>query len=556
MHRTACFGRCPIYTIELKGGGQAHYHGDNFTLVHGDHDFSLPTEAIQCLVADFRTIDFWSLADRYAAQVTDLQATVLTLEIGGHKKSLIDYGGDMVGMPASVTDMENAIDAAASGPWALGDATTVASLKAEHLDFRSAQAADILARAAELDKPEVALDLLAAGARPIGHGVSMDGPLGLNPIESAARNGRAPLVRALIAAGVFEQGEAGLKERALLAAVANGDSEIVAEILKQNPNVDGRTDDGTTALMEVDPESNDPPVTGAAEHQVSIARQLLAAGADARLLNEAGKSALFDLDNPDIVRLMVKAGAVLEQRNSAGETPLISAQSDAAAMALIEAGADVTIHDDKGEGLWAQATENKWPRVLAYLAAHGTVHGSPKPRPVSWPPRLKALIRRRFDFHSREAVLMLGRAASEGRDRLALGLLAAGVPANQVSGGASYDDTTAIKIASAAGDIGLVRALIAAGALRGAPYHAGENALIAAVAAPYPDVVSVLCAAGVDVNAHDSLGATALTSVGGDEKQRAASLQTIRILLAAKAAPGLRTVAARPRSIAPRARRS
>jgi ankyrin repeat protein len=141
---------------------------------------------------------------------------------------------------------------------------------------------------------------------------------------------------------------------------------------------------------------------------------------------------------------------------------------------------------------------------------------------------------------------MLIRAANEGRDQLVLDLLAAGAPANQVTGDLKYLDTpSALIAASLAGKVALVRALIAGGALTDAPYHASEAALMAAVKTPYPVVVAELLKTGLDVNAINDMGTNPLVSVGSklpdkDEDEphwRAASVETTRLLLAAKADP-------------------
>ena len=363
-------------------------------------------------------------------------------------------------------------------------------------------------------------------------------------VEAAAEHGRADLVRALIRAGAFPADQPGIKEASLNAAVTSGDVATVSEILAQRPDVNARNRDGTTPLMG-SPYSPPDPSPDLLHRHAEIIRLLLAAGADVRLRDADNRNAPFGADGAEMVEVLVKAGASLETRDKSGDTPLLDANSDDGAMALIAAGADISAVDDNGDGLFDRATENRWPRCLAYLAAHP---GSPrvaKSAPEAWPPSLPVLVARHFDFHSRQAVVMLIRAANEGRDKLDLDLLAAGVAPNQVSDAGESDDArSAVGAAARQGKLELVRSLIAAGAFNDAPYHAKESALFEAARSAHTEVVSELLAAGADVNARDGDGDTALMLVVGktppdgaakEAAWKAASAETIRRLIVANA---------------------
>lgn len=549
LMRSGCYGTCPSYVVEISGDGKALYRGGQFTLTSGDHTFSVPTDTARCLLENFRSADFWSLARVYSAPVSDNPTAVVTLEIGGRKKSVTDYVGRWVGMPADVTALEDAIDSAAANRWVIGDAATIGDLKAEHFDFHSRTAANMLANAAELDNPDIALALLAEGAPVNGHAFSREdtpaGPRGPTAVEAAAEHGRADLVRALIRAGAFPADQPGIKEASLNAAVTSGDVATVSEILARRPDVNARNRDGTTPLMG-SPYSPSDPSPDLLHRYAEIIRLLLAAGADVRLRDVDNRNALFGADGAEMVEVLVKAGASLETRDNSGDTPLLDANSDDGAMALIAAGADISAVNDKGDGLLEEATENKWPRCLAYLAAHP---GSPrvaKSAPEAWPPSLPALVARHFDFHSRQAAVMLIRATNEGRDKLVLDLLAAGVAPNQVSDAGESDDArSAVGAAARQGKLELVRSLIAAGAFNDAPYHAKESVLFEAAGSAHAEVVSELLAAGADVNARDGVdGKTALMLVlektepddaSKEAAWKAASAETIRRLIVANA---------------------
>jgi hypothetical protein len=41
LERTACYGTCPAYSVEIRGDGSVHYDGRAFVAVRGDHSESI-----------------------------------------------------------------------------------------------------------------------------------------------------------------------------------------------------------------------------------------------------------------------------------------------------------------------------------------------------------------------------------------------------------------------------------------------------------------------------------------------------------------------------------
>jgi ankyrin repeat protein len=415
LARGPCYGTCPVYSLELRGDGRGTYKGDGFVLVSGVHHFSVPPGTVRCLVEDFRAAAFWSLANEYSADVTDMSTIAVSLQIGGETKTVTDYVGRAAGMPASVTGLEAAIDAAAPAQrWTVGDAGTAPALAADGFDFRSDEGAALLAEAARRSPDEVVLALIERGAPTAGRigerplevsRVSMRGAAP-SPIESAVTRGRLVVVQALIAHGALGALNTDQANRLLFRAAASGNVEVLREILKLSPDVNARTSDGWTTLMAAagapDPASvEDLLKRGVAtntqdrrgktalmavsragsgeddatlpQSKTEVVRLLLAAGADPRLKDDDGETALFYAATGDIVRMLVKAGAPVEGHNGIGYTPLISAGSDDAAMALIEAGADIRAVEDDGRTVVDSAKQGKWTRTLEYLHAHGMI---------------------------------------------------------------------------------------------------------------------------------------------------------------------------------------
>jgi hypothetical protein len=111
--RTPCFGRCPSYTVEIKGNGTVIYTGNASVAVTGKQQRTISQASVHRLFEKFRAADyFWSL-DNYSARVSDLSTAQTRIEFDGRQKQVIDYGGRMVGMPKELADLESAIDEAA-----------------------------------------------------------------------------------------------------------------------------------------------------------------------------------------------------------------------------------------------------------------------------------------------------------------------------------------------------------------------------------------------------------------------------------------------------------
>jgi ankyrin repeat protein len=368
MGRTYCTDNCPIYTVEIQGDGAGVYRGDRWVLVKGEHPFRVPPETVQCLVEAFRASDFWSLAPSYSTHTAYEAVVAIRLEIGGQAKTVEEEHGLLVGMPEAVARLEAAIDAAGTGRYAYGDGRTVAALRAEGFDFRSRAAAKMLIWAADASSDEVVLDLIAAGA-PVNQAViDSDTLAGNTAAETAAHRGRLGVVKALVAAGAFVRAPYRSQEAALVAAAKGAHPEVAAELLKGLPDVNARDARGRLALLEaasdINPEDDEAKWIA---RKLAVVRLLLTAGADARLSDDAGKTALHRASSPEEVRLLLAAGAMLEARNEQGETPLLATVDDDVALALVEAGADVNAKDSSGETI----AKHDLPKTLSWLRAHG-----------------------------------------------------------------------------------------------------------------------------------------------------------------------------------------
>lgn len=118
LSRSGCFGSCPSYTVTLQGNGRVDYWGGQYVSIAGPQNVRVPPTTVAALLAKFRTDNFLGLNGSYRVEATDLPTYVLTLRLGARSKVVEDYGGEMIGMPGVVTDLENAVDKASdSARW-------------------------------------------------------------------------------------------------------------------------------------------------------------------------------------------------------------------------------------------------------------------------------------------------------------------------------------------------------------------------------------------------------------------------------------------------------
>ncbi|WP_394761065.1 DUF6438 domain-containing protein [Phenylobacterium sp.] len=369
LARSGCFGNCPSYTVAVRGDGTGVYEGGRFVLVYGKHKFQVEPAQVACLLQLFRDADFWSLSDSYSAQITDNPHYQVRLSIGGRTKMVSDYAGEMVGMPASVTALEDAVDALGARRWVLGDASTQAALRGEGFDFKSFAGAKLLAMAVISAPDEMVFGLLAEGTPIDGHAEGFSaGPDGLTPLQGAAREGRARVAATLIKAGALASASPDAKAALLRIAVESGDPATVREILAAGAQINQQSNQDHPPITLVwssrytDSRFSNRDVAG-------VIRVLLSAGADPRAHDENLRTALHFADGADGITLLLKAGGELEAHDGLGRTPLLSAQSDEAAVALIQAGANVRAKADNGETFEVIAKRQKFTNALALLRA-------------------------------------------------------------------------------------------------------------------------------------------------------------------------------------------
>jgi len=385
LRRSGCYGDCAVYSVELRGDGEVRFNGARFVLMTGEQRARVDPRIVGCLLDDFRTVDFWSLRPRYAAPAFDLPTYEVTLKIGGQTRTVIDYAGRMVGMPAGVTALEDALDSAAgAGRWISGDTGLVDWLSADGFDFRSAAAVRLAIAGVRTASDDTLLGLVERGA-PLDTPSDASQPdsrrAGAELLWGAIVNGKTALFRKLVQLGwlpalglpiandAFAESSAGCEPALVDAAAAAGLNMNAAT--PGSPPIDANGPElgaiyGETALagLATDYACRDEAA------RVATADRLLANGADPNLRNSKGETSIFDVENLDLLNLLLSHGADPTLRAKDGNSAVFGSWTDAIVLRLLEAGASPEGRYFDGKTLREQAEEHSMHAVEQWLDAH------------------------------------------------------------------------------------------------------------------------------------------------------------------------------------------
>lgn len=412
LERSACYGSCPVYRVTIEGNGQVSFTTDTApvdgvdavhreyqpatgVLVGGFHSDKVSTEQVASLVAKFEKAKFWGLKDTYRATVTDSPTYIVTLQAGDRKKVVVDYVGESAGMPAVVTQLEEAIDrVAGTDRWVRGTPALLPWLEKTGFDFHSADAARIAVMGERRDaSEELVLALVARGA-PLDAVVEDPGNFflarstkevaGMSLIQSAMRRGHAPLFNRLRKLGwldrwgkdkaalVFAEDAAGCSP-ALVDAVAAAGVAIDAATPLGKSRYEFEAG-GVTALGAMaDSYSCGRPGNDAEDRRVATAAALLAHGANPNHKDGNGRTTLYGVESLALLNLLLDHGADATIKAKDGSSVIYGSWSDDVVVRLLEAGASIKGHYFGGTTLAKQMKEQPMPKVAAWLAQHPEV---------------------------------------------------------------------------------------------------------------------------------------------------------------------------------------
>lgn len=397
--RSACFGACPDYRVTIDGSGavefttlspalegaaEAHRNlgPGGGVLLPGRHSARIGRAELDRLIERFRAAHFFGLESKYSAAVTDAPTYMLRFETGGRSWTVTDYVGKRAGMPPVVTELEDAVDAAAgTARWVTGDEHSVAALKSEGFDFKSRRAAELTAY------------LAMAGAAPdrtilglVEAGVSLEQPLvfdsgdpptplGETLLLAAVVRHRTDLFAALARSGWLARIPRDRLSAAFAAGGGGCDAKTARALVEAGADPKARaTRDmsfpekaGASALISAVAANG--PCDGIALEPVVAA--LVALGVDVNAADDKGQTALYGVEDPDLQEQLLAAGARADVRDKAGNSPIFSSWTDRIVLGLLDSGADPSGRYDDGKTLREQAKERDMPSVLAWLDSRG-----------------------------------------------------------------------------------------------------------------------------------------------------------------------------------------
>ena len=102
LQRTACFGTCPIYKIEIFSDGSGIYTGTRFVENIGVTKFSLSETQLNLILTKAEAIGFTNMKEEYSEPISDLPTTFIQIK----DKRIRDY----TGAPKTLKNLENLID--------------------------------------------------------------------------------------------------------------------------------------------------------------------------------------------------------------------------------------------------------------------------------------------------------------------------------------------------------------------------------------------------------------------------------------------------------------
>jgi hypothetical protein len=86
MERTPCFGRCPVYRLDLDGTGKVVYEGRGFVKDRGRQEATVPAADVQALAKEIEAAGFFTLRDSYPPDATDNASVITSVTIDGKTK--------------------------------------------------------------------------------------------------------------------------------------------------------------------------------------------------------------------------------------------------------------------------------------------------------------------------------------------------------------------------------------------------------------------------------------------------------------------------------------
>jgi ankyrin repeat protein len=304
------------------------------------------------------------------------------------------------------------------------------------------------------------------------------------------------------------------QEHDVVESTSANDATRVRQFLDAGASAESRAPDGHPLLQ-----------IAAIRGESSLVKLLLDHRANANSHGPSGATALMLASargDAEIVRLLISAGARLDDRDDEGRPALIYAlttRQPGIVSFLIEGGADVNASDKDGiNALAVTCLTGEWGEVRQLLSAGGKETLSScslqAASALGTPAEIETLIKSGVDVNAQQKgtqVTALHIAASAGRTEVVAILLRAGADPDIPDA----EGSTPLIRAVEAGKPDVVRALLQSkvnlNKIKGPRnFGGGGTALHSAINGSQDEIADILIAAGVDIDAVDARGETAL----------------------------------------------
>lgn len=93
MQKTACFGSCPVYKMEIYEDGKVLLEAEKNLPMEGKYKANMDAERLEKLINAFEESNFFDFQASYTAHITDLPTTYISFDHEGKSKKIMDYHG-------------------------------------------------------------------------------------------------------------------------------------------------------------------------------------------------------------------------------------------------------------------------------------------------------------------------------------------------------------------------------------------------------------------------------------------------------------------------------
>ena len=100
MERKGCYGRCPMYILDIQPDGSVKFDGKGYTKTIGTVESKLTRDQLQQLISTIRENDFFTFNSSYATgadgcptTATDMPTVILWVRLDRSEKTVSHYHG-------------------------------------------------------------------------------------------------------------------------------------------------------------------------------------------------------------------------------------------------------------------------------------------------------------------------------------------------------------------------------------------------------------------------------------------------------------------------------